>query len=147
MSDDTSYFKSLVEQYPEFVKNRHSWAALVERYRDAVDNLGSSPQMLHLVEYLTAQEYASFFYPGTSHMRLCISTELYPQRAVDSLVIWFDDFVHLYQINYYEFGSMKPEKRMCSESQVHSIVELKLLRMKVVADEAPPNKSFERTAR
>jgi hypothetical protein len=92
--------------------------------------------MLCLVEYLSAQEYASLFCPGTSHMRLCIATEPYPQNPLDSLVVWFDTSLKLNHLNYYQAGFMKPEKRMCGESEVRSVVELKLLRIKLAANGA-----------
>src|SRR5919205_354602 len=129
MNKEPHQLKSLAEQYPEFVKNPHSWAAMVERYRDDVENYGGSPQMLRLVEYLAAQEYASYFSPGTSHLQLCIATEAYPQNLPDSLAVWYDDSLHLYHLNYHEEGSMRPEKREAGESEVRGVVELKLLRI------------------
>ena len=133
MNKEPRQLKTLEEQYPEFVKNPHSWAAMVERYRDDVENYGGSRQMLRLVEYLAAQEYATHFSPGTSHMRLCIATEAYPQNIPDSLVVWFDESLNLYRLNYYEEGSMRPEKREAGDSEVRSVVELKLLRIRLVA--------------
>ena len=133
MNKDSHPFKTLAEQYPEFVKNPHSWAAMVERYRDDVVSGGGSAQMLRLVEYLAVQEYASFFCPGASLMGLCISTEPYPRNLPDSLVVSFDNALKLYRLDYYEAGSMKPEKRMCGESEVRHVVELKLLRIKLAA--------------
>jgi hypothetical protein len=89
--------------------------------------------MLRLVEYLAAQGYAHLFCPGTSHQRLCLSIEPYPRNLPDLLVVWFDDALKLYRLNYYEAESMKPEQRMCSEPEVRSIIELKLLRIKLAA--------------
>ncbi|HEX8493126.1 MAG TPA: hypothetical protein VF658_09820 [Pyrinomonadaceae bacterium] len=131
MSNDSHKLKTLAEQYPEYVKNPHSWAAMVERYRDDVANWGGSAQMLSLVEYLEGQDFASLFSPGTSHMMLVICTEAYPQQPVDSLSIWWDDRIKAYKLDYYEAGHSKPDKRMCTESQVRDVLELKLLRMQI----------------
>jgi hypothetical protein len=131
VNKETHQLKTFAEQYPEFVKNPHSWAAMVELYRDDVENWGGSPQMLRLVECLACQVYADVFSPGTGHMRLVICTESYPQDPVDSLVVRWDDWGKVYQLDYYEAGRSKPEKSTCGWPQVLDIIELKLLRMRL----------------
>jgi hypothetical protein len=134
--------KTLAEQYPEFAKNPHSWAAMVELYRDDVENWGGSPQMLRLVERLADQMYADAFSPGTSHMRLVIGTEAYPREPVDSLVVSWDDWRRVYQLDYYEAGRSKLEKRTCGWPQVFDFIELKLLRMMLFRFGGAPKSSF-----
>ena len=131
MHKEPHQLKTLAEQYPEFVKNPHSWAAVVELYRDDVEHWGGSPQMLRLVERLAGQVYADTFSPGTSHMKLVIGTEAYPQEPSDSLVVRWDDWRQVYQLDYHEAGRSKPEKRACGWPQVLDMIELKLLRMRL----------------
>ena len=110
-----------------------SGVSMMARYRDDTEKWGGSPEMLRLVEYLSAQEYACLFYPATSLMRLCISTQPIDQNPVSSLVIWFDDVLKLYQLVYYVGSLRKPEKRVCSESEIRNVIELKLLRLSLTA--------------
>ena len=131
MSKGPYQLKTLAEQYPEFVKNPRSWAAMVERYRDDVENWGGPPQMLRLVERLACRAYADAFCPGTAHMRLVIGTEAYPQDPVDSLVVRWDGWLQVYQLDYREAGRSKAEERTCGWPQVLDIIELKLLRMRL----------------
>jgi hypothetical protein len=136
--NESSFASYFAEKYPEFIKDPYSWATMVERYEDDVKNWGGSSQMLRLVRWLAAQEFSSMFSPYTSHMVLCISTKARceNQKKSDMVSVWYDQQLDAFCLKYYKTSPGKPEGRRCKESEVCHILELKLLRMKVVAETA-----------
>src|SRR5215510_4768484 len=127
----------LIARFPENAKDPHSWAAKVEAYADDVENGDGSVEILGLVQWIASQEFSRMFRPSRSHSKLSIETkDQVDKKHHDSVLIWHDEDLNVYQINYYEGTNQKPEKRRCKESEIHELIELKLLRIKLVAETA-----------
>lgn len=129
MGNEGSQEISKEEQYTESAY-KPLWGTIVELFRDDVENWGGDVQMLRLVEYLADQRYIGSFFPSTQLMRLGISTKPWPEwNRTGFLSICWDKPQQVFHLDYSKNAYSKSEDRTCQESEVHDMVELKLLRL------------------
>jgi hypothetical protein len=110
------------------------WQAATDFYQNLIDKHGWNQEpMLELVQWLSASEYANWFYPSTSHQYLCISpVATYPERCEAPIIsVVYDSHHKHFVINYQNQHRESLSKVQCPSEQIETALSALLLRFKM----------------